>query len=94
MNMIDFHTHSFPAGISHRVMESLSSESRVRYYTQASFSALLASMRAAGITHAVNLPVMTRPEQVKSVNEKLIASCAELREQGIITFGGAHPAYA
>ncbi len=89
--IIDFHTHTFPASISEKVMKKLGQASAVQPATDGSAAGLAASMKNAGVDYSVNLPVMTSPEQVSSVNDKLISQKEELMAEGIITFGGLHP---
>lgn len=92
--IIDFHVHTFPEDISEKVLHKLSKLSHTRYFTNGSVKDLTASMKEAGVTYSVNLPVMTRADQVEKVNSSLIAEKDRLIQQGIITFGGMHPDYA
>lgn len=91
--IIDFHTHTFPEAISKRVLEKLGKAAGVLPATNGAASGLAASMKEAGITHSVNLPVMTTTEQVSSVNHSLLAGMEALAADGILTFGGMHPDY-
>lgn len=91
--IIDFHTHTFPAKISARVMEQLSQASKSDYYTDGSVAQLISSMQEAGVDYSVNLPVMTSIEQVEKINSSMISQYETLYEQGIVTFGGMHPDY-
>lgn len=91
--IIDFHVHTFPSEISERVLAKLSRTSHTKYFTDGSSRGLLSSMRDASVTYSVNLPVMTRIDQVEKINHKLIEERENLFEQGIITFGGMHPDY-
>lgn len=91
--IIDFHTHTFPKKVSASVMEKLAAVSLTAPFTDGSADELAASMKKAGVDWSVNLPVMTYAGQVEKVNSSLIAQQEELREQGIITFGGIHPDY-
>ncbi|MCR5005920.1 MAG: amidohydrolase [Clostridiales bacterium] len=91
--IIDFHTHTFPDRIAGRVLQSLSNASRTLPVVDGTIGGLTANMKAAGVDFAVNLPVMTRPDQVESLNHKMIDSQEDLLASGIITFGGMHPDY-
>lgn len=91
--VIDFHTHTFPENISERVVEKLGKLSHTKHFTDGSVRMLADSIEQAGIAYSVNLPVMTRCDQVEKVNSALIGQQEELRRQGIITFGGIHPDY-
>lgn len=91
--IIDFHTHTFPAAISERVLAKLSKLSHTKYFTNGSVNGLIASMKEAHVDYSVNLPVMTTADQVEKVNSSLMADRETLYQQGIITFGGMHPDY-
>lgn len=91
--IIDFHVHTFPAGISAKVLAKLSKLSHTAYFTDGSVHGLQESMKAAPVDYSVNLPVMTNAEQVEKVNSSLIADRENLLKQHIITFGGMHPDY-
>lgn len=91
--IIDFHTHTFPSEISSKVLAKLSRLSHTEYFTDGSINGLLTSMNEASVTYSVNLPVMTDIGQVEKINSSLISDRENLREQGIITFGGMHPDY-
>lgn len=91
--IIDFHTHTFPPQISRSVLANLAASSHNAYFTDGSVLGLLDSMAKAHIDYSVNLPVMTYPGQEEKVNRTLMGEREILREYGIITFGGLHPAY-
>lgn len=92
--IIDFHTHTFPDGISKKVTTHLGKDlAHICPFTDGFLSGLLSSMRKSGVTYSVNLPVMTTPKQVEKINHKFVNMQDELFHQGIITFGGMHPDY-
>lgn len=91
--IIDFHTHTFPAKISVKVLSNLSKLSHTEYFTDGSINGLISSMQESGINYSVNLPVMTNTSQVGKVNSSLINDYESLYQHGIITFGGIHPDY-
>lgn len=92
--VIDFHTHTFPDGISKKVTTHLGRNvAHIYPFTDGSLSGLLSSMRKSGVTYSVNLPVMTTPDQVEKINHKFVKMQDELLKQGIICFGGIHPDY-
>lgn len=91
--IIDFHTHTFPEKISSRVVKKLGTNAHIKAYTDGSMENLIASMEKAGVSYSVNLPVMTRPEQVEKINSSMIENREALLARGIITFGGIHPDY-
>ncbi len=91
--VIDFHTHTFPAKISKSTLEKLALASHTKYFTDGSEEGLLASMKEAGVSYSVSLPVMTSPAQVEKINRSVMERREELQSQGIIAFGGMHPDY-
>ena len=86
--LIDFHTHVFPDSLAPRAISSLASAADETPSTDGTAAGLCASMKAAGITHSVTLPVLTKVSQFDTVNE--FAASLD-RVPGIIPFGGAHP---
>ena len=86
--LIDFHTHVFPDALAPRAISALAESANETPSTDGTVAGLRASMKAAGITHSVTLPVLTKPSQFDSVNE-YAASLEGV--PGIIPFGGAHP---
>ena len=91
--IIDFHTHTFPDAVAVKVIDKLGVMSGIEPATDATVGGLAASMKKAGIDYSVNLPVMTSPGQVKSVNSKLMGQAEEMASRGVLTFGGLHPDY-
>ena len=91
--VIDFHTHTFPEKIAAGAVAGLRRSGGVKSFSDGTAAGLSASMKRSGIDLAVNLPVMTRPDQVPHVNGSLIRRFDELRGAGIVTFGGMHPLY-
>ena len=91
--IIDFHTHTFPARISARVLEHLSDVAHISYFSDGSNQGLLASMKRNQVDYSVLLPVMTRPDQVESLNSAMIRDRDSLLASGLIPFGGMHPDY-
>lgn len=91
--IIDFHIHTFPEKMSAKVVEKLSKVSGVLPSTTGSIPAIAESMKKAGVDYSINLPVMTSPNQVVSVNTKLIEAKQEMLRDGIISFGGIHPEF-
>lgn len=91
--IIDFHTHTFPETIAKQVLEKLGKAAGVLPATNGAASGLAASMKEAGITYSINLPVMTKATQVSSVNQSLLREKEAREAEGILTFGGMHPDY-
>ena len=93
--IIDFHTHIFPDKIAHKAVYGLEFTGRVVAYTDGTLEELRLSMKEAGVTHSVVLPIVTRPEQFRHINEFARAiTHEEPDEEGlsVISFGGIHPA--
>ena len=65
--LIDFHTHIFPDNIAAAAVRGLSETGGIPPHSDGTRAGLLAAMRGAGVTHAVNLPVLTSPAQFDSV---------------------------
>jgi len=91
--VIDFHVHTFPKQIALKALESLSNTGHVKYFSEGSVESLISSMQKKGIDYSVNLPVMTRLDQVIQINDSMIKKKSSMEEQGIITFGGLHPEF-
>lgn len=89
--IIDFHTHTFPEAISGRVLQKLGKASGILPATNGTVPGLSASMKEAGVTYSINLPVMTTTGQVTAVNGNLIKNKEAMEADGILTFGGMHP---
>lgn len=66
--IIDFHTHTFPDRIAPGAMNKMEQKAHARSYYDGTRDVLLRSMKAAGIDHAVVLPVATNPVKCVSIN--------------------------
>lgn len=91
--IIDFHTHIFPDKIAKPTVEKLKSYlcdagEECAAYTDGTLGSLLSSMKEAGISKSVILPVVTNPKQFDSINR---FSKETDSQNGIIAFGGIHP---
>lgn len=86
--IIDFHTHIFPDNIAEKTIMKLSSLIHEKPYTNGTLQELKTSMKKAGVDYSVVLPVVTRPEQFRTVNQ----FAADITgKDGILSFGGLHP---
>lgn len=87
--IIDFHTHVFPEKIAAGTIEKLEAFAHIRAHSDGLLEGLKASMQNAGVDYSVVLPVVTKPSQFQTVN----AYAASIHgREGIISFGGIHPA--
>lgn len=93
MQILDFHTHTFPDRIAAAAIDKLQAASHTRPFTDGTVSGLKNSMTEAGITASVVLPVATSARQVPHVNDASIALNDRGAETGIYSFGCMHPDY-
>lgn len=92
--IIDFHTHIFPDKIAPRTIAKLEKNSHTRAYTDGTLEGLKRSMKEAKVDVSVILPVVTKPEQFKSINEYARSITVDEVLPGrcnLISFGGIHP---
>jgi predicted TIM-barrel fold metal-dependent hydrolase len=88
MEIIDFHTHTFPDELAPRAIAALISNSpESTNHTDGTLNGLKNSMWTNGITRSVVLPVATKTSQVSAINR----NCISLSGSGIIPFGALHP---
>ena len=93
---VDFHTHIFPDKIANKTVQILEKSANMRSHSDGTHSGLLSSMKRAGVSLSVNLPVLTSPSQFESVlkfaldiNERFAASTDGAER--ILSFAGMHP---
>ena len=82
--IIDIHTHTFPDKIAAPTLRHLSSKSHTVPFTDGTAAGLSRSMIRAGIDISVILPVATRPDQVRRINE---AAAAQMHQQRVCAHG-------
>jgi uncharacterized protein len=89
MEIIDFHAHCFPDDLAPRAIERvLTTSPGAKNWTDGTMAGLRASMKSAGVTKSVVLPVATKASQVNTINR----GAPLLRTPDIIPFGALHPA--
>lgn len=88
--IMDFHTHTFPDKIAAKTIEKLSSVSNITPFADGTVKGLSVMMGKSGVDLSVVLPVATKPEQFKTINETAQAVNREY-DGKIISFGGIHP---
>lgn len=89
--IIDFHAHTFPEQLARRAIARLSDSAHIKNYSDGTLDGLRRSMHAAGIDHAVLLPVVTKPSQAEDINRLAEETNRRFRDTGILSFGGIHP---
>lgn len=86
--IIDFHTHTFPEKIAAHALAHMQSMSHNAVFTDGTVAGLQASMKLAGVSRSVVLPVVTNPEKASHIND---VSISHDPSDGLIYFGGVHP---
>ncbi len=88
--VIDFHTHVFPEKLVASAVKTLEEKSGVPAKTNGCIDGLLASMKEAGVSRSIVLPVVTAPKQFSGIN-KFAASINDEYTDCLTSFGGIHP---
>ena len=85
---IDIHAHVFPNDLASRALSKLT-EGGVPYYpvSDGTVSGLLRNMDAWGVDISVIQPVVTKPHQVRTINEWVASICSDR----LVCFGGIYP---
>lgn len=91
MRIIDVHTHFFPGEIAKKTVDYLSEKGMARAYGDGALDALKEYMQKDGVALSINAPIATKPEQVVSINRKMV----EHNKAGgnVICFGTMHPLF-
>jgi hypothetical protein len=87
--IVDFHTHTFPETIAKDAVKTLESCSGMPAYGIATETALLEELKSGPVTHAVSLPVATKPEQVPTINNYNRSRHID----NLFFLGAMHPGY-
>ncbi len=88
--IIDFHTHTFPDKIAAKTIGKLSSVANITPFSDGTVRGLSEVMEKSGVDLSVILPVATKPEQFKTINETAKLVNKEYAGK-LISFGGIHP---
>lgn len=88
MQVIDFHTHTFPDAIAGKAIAGMQQRSHAKAFGSGTVSGLLESMEQAGICRSVVLPVATNPLKLSSINNVSVEADPSI---GLTYFGGMHP---
>lgn len=88
MQIIDFHTHIFPDTLAQKAINKLieCSPGSINH-TDGTCRGLIESMKMAGISKSVLLPVATKPSQVHGINTDTV----NRKDPELISFGALHP---
>lgn len=90
--IIDIHTHMFPLKIAASALRSMQQNSHIALFSDGTETGLAENMKRAGVDLAVVQPVATNPEKVSRINDAAIMVNEHFRGNGILSFGGIHPA--
>ena len=90
--IIDFHTHTFPAAIERAAVGKLEQAAGIHSWLPATNEELISSMEKANVDYSVILPVVTGPKQTATINDSAVRLNEKFGGQGLISFGGIHPA--
>lgn len=87
--VIDFHTHSFPAKIAERAIESLARKAGLMFpFYRGDENGLISYIRQSPADKAVVLNIATNPKQQRNVNDYAISLQSHTE---LIPFGSVHP---
>jgi predicted TIM-barrel fold metal-dependent hydrolase len=92
MKIIDVHTHYFPGEIAKKTIDYLSAKGMARAFGEGALESLKEFMEKDGVAISINAPIATKPEQVVSINRKMI----EHNKTGgnVVCFGTMHPLFS
>jgi predicted TIM-barrel fold metal-dependent hydrolase len=89
IEVIDFHTHTFPDKIAEKTIHKLESISKLTTVTNGTLDDMLVKSQANGVDKSVVLNIATLPTQQTTIN-----NCAydtnQLHKNSIISFGSVH----
>ena len=89
--IIDIHTHTFPAKIAERVLSTLQANCHTALFSDGTKPGLQMAEENAKIDLAVVQPVATYPEQVVSINNRVINAFQICPPHGLLSFAAMHP---
>ena len=87
--VIDFHTHFFPDKIAESTVKALEEKGGTPSFANGTMAGLVDAIDRAGVSLAVNLPVLTKPAQFDGILR--FAKTVNESQERIISFAGAHP---
>lgn len=89
--LIDFHLHFYPDSLAEKALRQISKETGVTPQGKGTATDLQDMMEKYRIDFAVNLPIALQPEQVRSINRKMLENNKKFPR--IHSFGTMHPRY-
>jgi predicted TIM-barrel fold metal-dependent hydrolase len=89
LRIIDIHTHFFPGEIAKKTIDYLSEKGMIKAYGGGALDSLKEYMQKDGVALSINAPIATRPEQVVSINRKMVEY--NRIEKSVICLGTMHP---
>lgn len=94
MKIIDFHTHFFPDTIAINTVHHLEGLAGVKGYGDGTLASLRQVMKEDGISLSINAPVATKPEQVISINRKMVEHNSKPENSDVLCLGAMHPLFS
>jgi predicted TIM-barrel fold metal-dependent hydrolase len=88
-NIMDFHTHAYPAKVADKAVEFLNSYYKVDCQGDGTMTDLLKSAGEAGVNYILVHAVATKPSQVENVNTWISRHLSD----HVFGFGTIHPLY-
>ena len=92
--IIDIHTHTFPVKIAERALNTLQGNCHTALFSDGTEAGLQKSEENAKIDLAVVQPVATCPEQVVSINNRVINAFQICPPHGLLSFAAMHPDFS
>ncbi|MDP4093020.1 MAG: amidohydrolase family protein [Bacillota bacterium] len=87
--IIDFHVHCFPDALAPKAVQLLAKRAGTPPRLNGMVGDIKSSMNKAGVDYSVILPIATKPEQTKTINNW----AAQIQGEKIVSFGSIHPDY-
>ena len=87
MRYFDFHTHAFTDELAQRAVSGLALTSGIKPATDGTINGLRLKLAENGISHALILPVATKPSQQETINDW----AASVMGGGLYCCGTVHP---
>ena len=87
MRVVDFHVHAFPDQVAPKAVGQLCETYKLEAHFDGTISGLRRRMAQTVVSASVVVPVATKPEQVRSINDW----AARVNSDDIICFGTLHP---